>query len=164
MLKYFMQLVHMKELVSAVMEWSHSCCSACWEAQPQVPGCSFLRYQVRAHDCDLRSAVPPRRVRLPEEAHYTSEMAKLDIIPELAMLTLGALIQPATSLMPCQRLRLLRTSGTAGKASCLAFFSFCERMWRGLGFGLILFLSYQFPKLSPSQKQQGVGGLLCSCG
>lgn len=23
------------------MEWSHSWCSACWEAQPQVPGCSL---------------------------------------------------------------------------------------------------------------------------
>lgn len=87
-----MQLLHIKELAASCNGVVPQLLFSLLGSPAQSTRLLVSLYQVRAYGCDLCSEVPPRRIRLPEQAHYTSEMAKLDIITELTTLTLGALI------------------------------------------------------------------------
>lgn len=92
MLEYFMQLLHIKELTVSCNGVVPQLMFSLLGSTAQSTRLLVSLYQVRAYNCDLHSVVPPRRIRLPEQAHYTPEMAKLDVIPELTAVTLGALI------------------------------------------------------------------------
>lgn len=87
-----MQLLHIKELAASCNGVVPQLMFSLLGSTAQSTRLLLSPYQVRAYACHLHSEVPPRRIRLPEQADYTPEMAKVDIITELTTLTLGALI------------------------------------------------------------------------
>lgn len=139
------------------MEWFHSWCSPCWEAQHKVPGCSFpcTRWEPAMWltlSASTQENKATRRGSFPFRNGQTGCNPRDDYT------------DPWSTSLASYLLDGLPVSGIAeDKWDCwenklLGFFFsffFVKGCGVGFGFGLILFLLYQFPNFSIPETTRG---------